>query len=346
MSLCGGIDPRLVGRSSDRVIPRLESMAPRGTQIQLVESPTTRTWKNTLRFGEYTTLSGSRILNVLGEPGNVGGLDGQSCEAFTIRVALSEAGSAGPTCSHSAPSTTHAGRASLRRREPLGPRPLPTSSPLPSWRGAFRTDKPSKEARIVPARARLAIGDLFHGASVKSVEVGGRLQIYRLIHVIRGRVVALLAPALDVLVLGRILDEADLERERGNPLPDEAVLVAADEGVTFRLRVGEDSNAEGASHLGQVGGEVRLFQALHDETGKRKERREHIRVQVRHDALTRHRRMGGVVAGAQKTLLLGGHGEKDHRPPQARLTFLEQASGLDKGGDPRSIVHGAVVDLI
>jgi hypothetical protein len=52
------------------------------------------------------------------------------------------------------------------------------------------------------------------------------------------------------------------------------------------------------------------------------------------------------VVGAEQALLLAGHGDEQHRPPQARASAAQRGGGLDEGGDSRGIVHRAVEDAV
>src|SRR5206468_360029 len=81
----------------------------------------------------------------------------------------------------------------------------------------------------VPRRTRRSVGDRFDQRDVDLVEVLGGLAIDRLVQIVRRRVVALGAPALDHLVLRRSLCESHFQRNRRHTGADEAVLIAAHE---------------------------------------------------------------------------------------------------------------------
>src|SRR5262245_57999229 len=108
------------------------------------------------------------------------------------------------------------------------------------WFPFLSRHEPPEEAIGAPLRAFVAIGDGPHDAQVRAVEIRRRLEIYRLLQIVRWRVIAFGAPAFDDLVLRRAFVKSHFQRSRRNAALNEAVLIAAREGVALRFRVGQN----------------------------------------------------------------------------------------------------------
>src|SRR5215468_303095 len=132
--------------------------------------------------------------------------------------------------------------------------------------------EPPEEAVSPPLRAFVAIGDDLRYAQVNAIEIRRRLKINRLLQIVRRRVIAFGAPAFDYLVLRRAFDKSDLQRSRRNAALDEAVLIAAREGIALRFRVGEDLQLQLTARGLQIIREVRFLQPLYNQTAQRKQR--------------------------------------------------------------------------
>ena len=49
---------------------------------------------------------------------------------------------------------------------------------------------------------------------------------------------------------------------------------------------------------------------------------------------------------AEQALLLGRHGDEEHRSPQLRAGFLQHGRDVEHRGDPGGVVHRPVVDRV
>src|SRR4030095_13227247 len=132
--------------------------------------------------------------------------------------------------------------------------------------------EPPEEAISPPLRAFVAIGDGLRYAQVNAIEIRRRFKINRLLQIFRRRVIAFGAPAFDDLVLRRAFDKSDLQRSRRNAALDEAVLIAAREGIALRFRVGEDLQLQLTARGLQIIREVGFLQPLYNQTAQRKQR--------------------------------------------------------------------------
>src|SRR3954453_11839141 len=98
---------------------------------------------------------------------------------------------------------------------------------------------PPEEGVRLPRRPRVRIGDFEEEPARDLFVEGGGAEIDGLAQVVRRGVIAPGEPILEDLLLGRAELEAHVQLERGNAVADEAVLVAADEAVAQRLRIGD-----------------------------------------------------------------------------------------------------------
>ena len=146
-------------------------------------------------------------------------------------------------------------------------------------------------------------------------------------------------------MLGRTLHEADLQRQRRHACLDEAVLITADEGVALGLRIRQHLERQRTGDALQVFGEVRFFQPLDHQALQRKERQEHVGVEVGDNLSAGDRRTVREIARPQQAFLLGGHGDKHDRPLRCTRSRGGR-SRLDQRGNARRVVHGAVVDAV
>ncbi len=71
------------------------------------------------------------------------------------------------------------------------------------------------------------------------------MQIDGLVHVIGWSVIAIGEPVFEDFLFGRAELEANIALDRGNAVPDEVVLIAADERVAKRLGIGDGFDAHG-----------------------------------------------------------------------------------------------------
>src|SRR5262249_53232208 len=140
------------------------------------------------------------------------------------------------------------------------------------WFPFLSRHEPPEEAVSPPLRACVAIGDGPHDAQVRAVEIRRRLEIYRLLQIVRWRVIAFGAPAFEDLVLRRAFVKSHFQRSRRNAALNEAVLIAAREGIALRFRVGEDLQLRLTAYGLQIIREVGFLQPLYNQTAQRKQR--------------------------------------------------------------------------
>src|SRR5262245_19827429 len=131
-----------------------------------------------------------------------------------------------------------------RRGKPSGGRsksrvvaPIETCAVTP--RLPYGLQKPSEKAVVIPLRPHWPVGDRCGDVDVKGAEILCRLAVDRLLQIIARRVVTLGAPPTHDVVLRRIPNEPDLQRQRRHAGLDEAVLIAARKGVALGLGIGQ-----------------------------------------------------------------------------------------------------------
>src|SRR6266849_7604329 len=114
----------------------------------------------------------------------------------------------------------------------------------------------AEEGVGLPLGTRVAVG----GGDEKLaddfyVECGGT-EVNRLVDIVAWCVVALCEPILEDLGFGRARLGGDVQDDGGDAVADEIVLIAADEEIALRLRVGDDFDAEALCDGGDALAEV------------------------------------------------------------------------------------------
>ena len=119
-------------------------------------------------------------------------------------------------------------------------------------------------------------------------------------------------------LLARIKADADFRQNYiqlygRNPVADEIVLVAADEGVAQGLRIGLYADTECLGGFAGAIAEIGFREALHLQNLERNNRQEHVDVDVGNHGLGRHGGMRGEVLRSQQALFFRGHRGEQHR---------------------------------
>src|SRR5262249_21265626 len=139
-------------------------------------------------------------------------------------------------------------------------------------------------------------------------------------------------PILEYLFFGAAELEACIQFDRGNAAPDEAVLVAADEGIAQRLWIGLDLDSVGLRGFTGAIAEVGFGQALHLKNLQRHDRQEHIYVHVGYDGFDRDRRMCREILRTEQAFFFRAHKYKKQRAPQLFWMRLEGVCYFDQRG--------------
>src|SRR5262245_35220784 len=101
----------------------------------------------------------------------------------------------------------------------------------------FVSREPPEETGWLPPRSRGMVGDFYRQRADQPCERHGRPEIEWLLQVVRGAVIPLFCPPGVDFGLRRGRGEPDLERQRGNALANEAVLIGSRETIAFRLGI-------------------------------------------------------------------------------------------------------------
>ena len=90
-------------------------------------------------------------------------------------------------------------------------------------------------------------------------------------------------------------------------MADEVVLIAADEKIAQRLRVGLNSYAERLCDLARAITQIGVVEAEHGKKLQRHDGQKHVDVDVGDDGLRRDRGMSGEILRAEQALFFAGH---------------------------------------
>src|SRR5271166_5538939 len=176
-----------------------------------------------------------------------------------------------------------------------------------------RRQEAAEEAITLPLWGLRGIGDLQGQGLHHILVLAGGSKINRLIDVIRRRMIALGEPLLMDRGLRRALDEADGHRKRGDPLPDEAVLVAAHEGIAQRFGIRLYLHAQLRCDFARIVAQVGFGQSLHGQNLQRDNWQKHVGIEVGNDGGLGHRGMRGEVLRSQQAFLFGRDKQKQQR---------------------------------
>src|SRR6185312_7278957 len=207
---------------------------------------------------------------------------------------------------------------------------------------------PEERVRF-PRRPGVRIGDFEEEPAGDLLVEGGGAEIDGLAQVVRGGVVPLGEPLLENRLLGRAGLEADVQFDRRNSVADEAVLIAANETVSQRLRVRDRLDVQRPRDGNGAVAEIGLGDPLYLEDLQGNDGQEHVNVDIRHDRFRIDGGMRGKVFRAQQALLFrGDEGEQDRAPRLVRRRFARREVGghVDQQRAAGAVVHGAVVNAI
>src|SRR5262245_55328057 len=90
-------------------------------------------------------------------------------------------------------------------------------------------------------------------------------------------------------MLRRVEFIAEVAFERGNALTNETVLVRTNKGVSFRLMIAVHEHSSLGTDRANLIAQRRFFEAQHAHVLERKQRKEHVLIEVRDDSFPRHR---------------------------------------------------------
>src|SRR6266571_1736439 len=126
------------------------------------------------------------------------------------------------------------------------------------------------------------------------------------------------------LLFRRSWQPTKLERQRRYALSNEAVLIAPDKPVVIRLLVRLHLHARRLAHRANVLTQRRFAESLHFQVFQRKQRQEHVHVQIRHHAFGVYCRVLGKISRSQQPLLFPRHRQKQNGPLRLRSRFLHR----------------------
>ena len=158
--------------------------------------------------------------------------------------------------------------------------------------------------------------------------------------------IALGGPLLCGRRLGRVRLVAHLHGERRNAGADEAVLVASNEPVALGFGIRLDRQLQFGGHGANVGRQIRFVEAEHHQRLERKQRQEHVGVDVGDKRAGWHGRVCDVVPGAKLALLLTGDGEEQNRARPSLARLAKAGGHLEDRRHAGRVVHRAVVDAV
>ena len=167
-----------------------------------------------------------------------------------------------------------------------------------------------------------------------STYLPARRSIDRLLQVVGRRVIALRGPFRRDLGLRRVRLVADFHRQRRDARLDEAVLIAADEAVALRLRIGLHAEAELPSPSARMSpprsdsSRPSTISVFSGNSGR------NMSVLTLATMLAaRHRRVRGEVARSELALLFAGDRDEQDRSRRLRARLVQRAPPLR--GSPR-----------
>src|SRR6266581_889851 len=198
------------------------------------------------------------------------------------------------------------------------------SSSFPFPDKSFLLREPSEKTIRLPLRPLCRIRHAQRQLFQNRIELRRRRRVHRLIHVIRRAVVPLFIPIVERLLFRRSWQPTKLERQRRYALSNEAVLIAPDKPVVIRLLVRLHLHARRLAHRANVLTQRRFAESLHFQVFQRKQRQEHVHVQIRHHAFGVYCRVLGKISRSQQPLLFPRHRQKQNGPLRLRSRFLHR----------------------
>src|ERR1019366_986931 len=163
-----------------------------------------------------------------------------------------------------------------------------------------------EEAVWLPLRAMAVIGDIDQQGSDDLFVFRGGGEVYRLVHVVGGRVIALGQPVFEDLLLGRAGLGSYAHDHRGHTVADEVVLIAADEKIAQRLGVGLNFYAERLRDLAYAITQIGVFESKYGEKLQGHDGQKHVDVDVGDNGFWCDRGMSGEVLRSEQTLFFAG----------------------------------------
>jgi hypothetical protein len=190
------------------------------------------------------------------------------------------------------------------------------------------------------------LGGVNEQAASKFLVARSGLQIDGLVHVVGRGVVTVGEPVLENFLLGCAKFKADIHLDGRHALLDEAVLIASDESIAKRLRIGDGLDAHGLRDGCGARAEIGLLDTFDLEDFQRDDGEKHVHVDVRDDGLCRDRGMRREIFRAEQTFFFGGDEEEEDGALNFFRMSLEACGDVQDEGAAGAIVHGAVVDAV
>ena len=115
-------------------------------------------------------------------------------------------------------------------------------------------------------------------------------------------------------------------------MPNEVVLVAADERVKERRRVGLHFNAIFGRCLRGPIAQVRFREPIDGKNFERNKRQEHVFIQIRDYRFRWDGRMRRKILGSKQSFFFAGYQHEKDRPSQLLRRFLERVGDIEQQG--------------
>src|SRR5208282_5300156 len=192
----------------------------------------------------------------------------------------------------------------------------------------------------------VAVGDVSEQGSDDLLVFRGGGEVYRLVHVVRGRVIALRQPVLENLYLGRSGLGSHTHGQRRYTVADEVVLITAHEKIAQRLGIGLNLHAERLRDLAYAISQIGIVETEYGEQLQGHDRQKHVDVNVGDDGLGRDRGMSGEILRAEQTLFFSGDQDQENRTAQFGRILLEACGHIQCQGAAGAVVHGSVVNAV
>src|SRR4051794_1462654 len=147
----------------------------------------------------------------------------------------------------------------------------------------FRLCKSAEEAAVLPGRWLRCVCDTNRQFEKDGIKLGRCGTINRLAEIIGNTVVSIRVPIFEDLLFRVSRQITEFECHSGDSFFHKTVLITADESIPVRFLVSLDFYTRGLSHSPDVIPQCRLVQALPLEPLQRKQRKEHVHVEVSHN---------------------------------------------------------------
>jgi len=183
---------------------------------------------------------------------------------------------------------------------------LPRRSLIHGWKGAVSSGKSTEETVWLPGRTGVGVGDPQEQDLHQMIELCCAREINRLIQVVRRRMIAVLHPVSEKLLVLGTLQVAVHGEQRRDAFLDEAVLITSDEQDSIRFILGMGLDPVLPADIADVITEGRFFEPLDFPMLERAQGKESIQVEVGDD-WAGHSRVVGIVLGTKQSLLFPCH---------------------------------------